>query len=541
MNTFGVLLMQRLRRDRWQLIIWIACIALLAFVATTSVGSTYGSGASRASVLKLAVSNPAILMLRGLPQGSSLAAVTYFEIFTFLALLAGLMSTFLAVRHTRAEEESGRAELIASTPAARLTPTVATLVHGVLANLVIGIVVVVGFSSSKLPVDGSILAGAAVAATGIVFVGVGLLTSQLMVTSRGANGVAAAAVVLAYVLRGIGDAAGTPTADGVHMTAAWPSWLSPIGWGEQASVYDSNLWWPLLLSLAFTALLVGIVFALQSRRDSGASLVPQRAGRADARATLSGSLGLAWRLQWPTIVGWAIGGALSGLLAGSLGSLVSKVAADANLNAVEQGLKTMGSGGSGSLDALFVSAIFSLIGVLAAACATQVIIRMRQEEAAGTAEVLLATPLARIRWLLDYLLVGVVAVVIVLTVAAVAAVASALSAPGGDAVGGSFRAAVAQLPAAFIYLGVLALVFVLLPSWTIPLAWSLLGLGAFFGLFAGFIGLPDWARDLSPFAHTPVTVGPSQDWSGGIWMLAIAVVAATVAGLLIRRRDVVTT
>ncbi|MCX7522673.1 hypothetical protein OSC27_10335 [Microbacterium sp. STN6] len=541
MSTFRVLLRQRFRRDRWQLLIWVGCIALLSFVATTSVASTYGTGASRASVLALAVSNPAILMLRGLPQGSSLAAVTYFEIFTFLALLAGLMSTFLAVRHTRAEEESGRAELVASTPAARLTPTAATLVHGVLANLVVGIVVAAGFAASALPVAGSLLAGAAVAATGIVFVGVGLLTSQLMVTSRAANGVAAAAVLLAYVLRGIGDAAGTPSADGVHMTAAWPSWLSPIGWGEQASVYDRNLWWPLLISLAFAAALVVGVFALQSRRDSGASLVAQRAGRADARPSLTGSFALAWRLQWPTILGWATGGAFAGLLASSLGPLVDKVGADANLDAVQKGLTSMGGGGSGSLDALFVSAIFSLIGVLAAACATQVVIRMRQEESSGTAEVLLATPLSRVRWLGDYLMVGVVAVVIVLAASALVSALSALSASGGEQAAQSLRAALAQLPAALIYLGVLALVFVLLPAWTIALSWALLGLGAFLGLFAGFVGLPDWMRQLSPFAHTPESAGPQQDWTGGLWMLAIAIVAAAIAGLLMRQRDLVTT
>jgi ABC-2 type transport system permease protein len=538
MHVLGVLLRQRIRRDRWQLIIWILCIALLALFSASSIQTTYGGAASRAELVKLAIANPAILMLRGLPQGTELASVTFFEIFTFLALLAGLMSTFLAVRHSRAEEESGRAELVASTPAARILPTVATLVHGVLASVALAVATGPGFMAAGLPAYGSLVAGAAVGGAGIAFLAVGLLLAQLMMSSRGANGFASAIVVLAYVLRGIGDATGTVTGDGTHMIASWPSWLSPIGWGEQMAAYTADDWRPLLLDLGLAALLMVIVFALQSVRDSGAGLIPERAGRRDARATLSGPLGLAWRLQWPTILGWTVGGLFTGLLAGALGSVVSSaVADDPNLANIRKALGTIGSGGSGPLTQVFIAAMFSLAGVLAAACATQVAIRLRQEEATGAAEVLMSTPVSRLRWLLDFLLVGVVAVVLVLVAAAVASALSAVS-QGGDAslIADSFAAAAAQLPVALVYLGVLALVFVIAPRSTIPLAWTLLGLGAFVGIFGGLIGLPEWARDLSPFSHAPVVVGTS-DWTGGYWMFAIAIVATAAAAILIRRRD----
>jgi ABC-2 type transport system permease protein len=538
LSLLGVLLRQRIRRDRWQLIIWILCIALLALFAASSILTTYGSAASRADLLKLAIANPAILMLRGLPQGTGLASVTFFEIFTFLALLAGLMSTFLAVRHSRAEEESGRAELVASTPAARILPTVATLIHGVLANVVLAVLTGLGFIAAGLPAYGSFVAGAAVGGAGIAFLAVGLLLAQLMMSSRGANGFASAIVVLAYVLRGIGDSTGTVTADGTHMIAAWPSWLSPIGWGEQMAAYTADDWRPLLLDLGLAAVLMVIVFALQSVRDSGAGLIPERAGRRDARATLNGPLGLAWRLQWPTILGWTVGGFFTGLLAGTLGSVVSSaVADDPGLANIRKAIGTIGSGGSGPLTQIFVAAIFSLAGVLAAACATQVAIRLRQEEATGAAEVLMSTPVSRVRWLLDFLLVGVIAVVLVLLAAAVASGLSAVS-QGEDAsiINDSFAAAAAQLPVAFVYLGVLSLVFVVVPRATIPLAWTLLGLGAFVGIFGGLIGLPEWVHDFSPFSHAPIVVG-TVDWTGGYWMLGIAIVATAAAAALIRRRD----
>ncbi|WP_284752211.1 hypothetical protein [Arthrobacter sp. efr-133-R2A-120] len=107
-------------------------------------------------------------------------------------------------------------------------------------------------------------------------------------------------------------------------------------------------------------------------------------------------------------------------------------------------------------------------------------------------------------------------------------------------VGDSFAAAAAQLPAALLYLSVLALVFVVLPGLTVGLGWTLLGLGTVFGLFGGLVGMPEWMRDISPFTHSPVPIGTSTDWSGGIWMLCIAVVVAILATIGMKQRELTT-
>ncbi|WP_156380143.1 hypothetical protein [Arthrobacter sp. Soil762] len=251
-------------------------------LSATAVADTYGDDVGRAGIIRLAVANPAILMLRGLPQGTRLDAFVFFQIFRFLALMAGLMNTFLAVRQRRAEEESGRAELLAATSASRNVPTIATLVHGSVANLVLCAAVAAGFTAGGLDPAGSLIAGAAVAATGLAFLGFGLLAAQFMRSGRGANAVSTSAVVLSYLLRGLGDALGTPQPDGVRMSAAWPSWFSPIGWHQQTAAYTANNPAPLLQGVGFAAVGSAVVFALQSHRDSGASLLPERAGRKDA-------------------------------------------------------------------------------------------------------------------------------------------------------------------------------------------------------------------------------------------------------------------
>lgn len=534
MSAVLVLLRQRMRRDRVTVPIWVASTGFLGFVAAFGVAREYGGDADREGILRLAVDNPAILLLRGLPQGSGLDQFIFFQIFTYLALMAGLMSTFLAVRHSRAEEESGRAELIASTPAARLIPTTATVIHGVLANLALAIAVTVGFIGGGLGAAGSLLTGAAAGAVGVAFLGVALLAAQFFRSPRAANSASVFAVLGAFLLRGIGDALGTPAADGLHMTSAWPSWLSPIGWGQHVDAFGENNLAPLALALALGAGTIAGVYALQSRRDSGASLVAERAGRATAGPLLSTTLGLAWTLQWPSILGWVIGGAACGLFAGSLSSLV-RAAADSS-PAIGETLQQIAGAGS-SLDQALIAVMFSVAGVLAAACAVQAVVRVRQEESAGTAELLLAAPVSRVRWFADYLVVGAIAIAaVLLSAAAVAAVAVVASNSDRALVGDVFATAFAQLPAALVFLGVLALVFTLAPGLTAALGWSILGVTFFVGVFGPLLGLDQAVVDLSPFASTPVLVGDEADWRGGPAMLLAAAVAVAASLVLMRRR-----
>jgi len=536
----GVLLVlwrQRLRRDRWQLLSWVLAIGAFALFAAAAVTQTYGSVASRTEILQVAVATPAILMLRGLPRGAEQGAFTFFLIYAFLALLAGLMSTFLAVRHTRADEETGAAELVASTPAGRLLPNTATLLHGITANLLVALAVYAGFSSQGLDPQGSLIAGAATGAVGLCFLGVGLLVAQFMGTSRGANGMAAALVVLAYVLRGIGDATGTPGTSGTTMTEGPTSWFSPIGWGQQTYAYSGNRAWPLLLPVGLGAACVTAAWLILRARDSGASLWAARPGRAAARPGLRSPLALALRLQSGSIIGWALSGLALGLLAGSLGKAIAAIdTPDTNITAM---LRAMLQSQGTSLTQLMVSVLFSMAGVLAAACALQAVIRLRQEEAAGTAELLLSAPVGRVRWLAGYLLLGAAAVVLVVGMAGLGAWATLMG--SGDTsmpADALWQTAWAQLPAALIYLAVPALVFVLWPAATIAASWALLAMGVVLGILGAMLGIDQSLRDLSPFSHTPVPHGDATDWSGAWWMLAIAAVAALLAVAVMRRREV---
>jgi ABC-2 type transport system permease protein len=530
-----VLLRQRIRRDRLQLALWIVGTALLAYSSITAVYDTYGEESDRREILAVAIATRTILVFRGTPNGVDEGAFAFFLLFAWLALMGGLMSTFLAVRHTRQEEEQGRAEAIAATPAGRILPTTATVVHGVLANLGLGLLIAVALIANGLDATGSFVWGAAIAASGVAFLAFGLFAAQLFRTSRAANGLSVAFVLAAYLVRGIGDAAGTPSEDLLHVAPAWPSWLSPIGYGQFTGAYVENDLTPLLVPLGFAAALIAVVFGLQAVRDQGASLVAGRAGRATAGPVLSSSFGLAWRLNTAILLSWTAGGIATGLLATSLSSVINQAATD-----TPQVLETLRSaiGSEASIEEAFVAVFYGIVGVLAACCAIQVGIRARQEEAHGTAELVLGTRVPRVRWLLEYWIVGVIVIVIVLAAAALAGLVGAGSASDPESlIPNVLEAAAAQLPACLVFLGFTLLVFVFLPRATIPVGWTAVGLAAILGTWGPILRIPEWLIDLSPFSHSPVPAGGEADWTGGFWMLGIALAAAVLAVWSMRRRE----
>ncbi|WP_223623739.1 ABC transporter permease [Microbacterium sp. EST19A] len=538
MSTFTVLLRQRIRRDWLQLTLWILGTAAMAGAGYAGVSQSYSTLEDRQNILAAALANPVILMFRGLPSGTSEGAFIAFEILPWLALLAALMSTFLAVRHTRGDEEAGRSELVWATPAGRRLPTIVTIVHGILANVVLAVLTALALLASGLPAAGSVLSGAAAGATGIAFLGIGLLAAQLMRTSRGANSLTVWVLVATFLIRGIGNAAGTPDDDLSGMTSAWFAWISPFAWAEQTRPYDADLVGPVFLGLGLGLVLAAASVALQSQRDIDASFVAERPGRVSARPALASPHALVWRLTSGSIVGWAVGGAVTGILATTLSGLVDQISGDNP--AVADILKKIG-GATGGLDEVVITVFFTLLGILAACCAVQTVVRARQEEARGTAEAVLATPVGRVRWLADYVIVGTVAVLIVVAAAVLAGWAGIRST---DADGSLYRivavAGLGQVVAASVFTVLTALVFVLVPRATIGLAWTLVLVATMLGMFGPLFGLPEWTANISPFAVTPVVDGDGVDVRG-LWWLVLAVGAGLAGSLsLMGRRELAT-
>lgn len=526
------LLRQRLRRDRVQLPLWILGTTALAAAAVGGVEESFDTEADRVTVLATVMANPVILMFRGLPSGPSAPQVALFLIFPFLAMLAGFMNTLLAVRHTRTEEEQGRAELISATPAARFTPLTATILYGVAANAVLGLLVAAVYVGSGYPAAGSWISGLAVSSVGLFFLGAGFLAAQLMRTSRGANSLAAWVLVAAHATAGLGNALGTPSSDLTRMRSGWLTWLSPFGWAENTRPYDENIVWPALIGIMAGIVLTVIASAVQTVRDLGEGVVPQRRGRAWAPPSLGFPAGLVWHLTRGAALGWAIGAFLAGLLATSLASVVNEIGT--KIESVQKIFEALTT--NGGLEQGMVVIFYLVVGVLAACAAVQTVIRARQEEVHGTAEPVLASAVDRMRWLGGYLQVALLTVV--LTVAAALA-GSTLGAARSrwslmqDAV----LAGIGQAAAACVFLAVTALVFVLAPRATIVVGWLLVLVALMVGILGPLFSLPEWLVRLSPFAQAPTLGADGVDVKGVWWLLLVAVAAAAASVALMRRRE----
>ncbi|WP_017199915.1 ABC transporter permease subunit [Arthrobacter sp. M2012083] len=536
MNTVVRLTLLQTRRDRAELTAWILGIAGLGYAAAAAVTTQFGGATDRAALMTVAAASPAFLFLRGLPDGIDIGAVTFFQGYSFTAVLAGLMSTFLVTRHTRDDEDQGRAELVGSTPVNRAAPLQATLALGAGANMVLAAVVAAGFMSAGLPTSGSVLAGAAVGAVGLFFMSVAALIAQIMPTARSANGVAAAAVGAAYLARGVGDALGTADASLLRVMAAWPSLLSPIGWGQRVRPFTEADPLPLVALTAVGVVLAVLAVALRKGRDLGDSYVAAKdSGPAQAGSGLRSMLGLSWRLHRGTLAGWCVAAAALGAVAGTLGPLV-RDALSGNPSLMELMARIV-PGDAGMVD-LFTTALLGIAGILAAAAGIQAALKLRAEEVEGRAEQLLAVPASRSRWVTGNLVVAALSTTAVATVAGTAAaVALSLTQAGGSGPGAVFAAALAHIPAAIVFPAITVLAFALIPRWSSSIGWGALGAALVLGQFGELLGLPAWLQDLSPFRHSSAMPVEAFNPGGALLMAAIAITGSAAAAYLIRQRD----
>ena len=535
MSRLAPLLRQRLRRDAVQLIIWIGGTTALAALGSPTVQSSYGDEQERLGLLATVLANPVILLFRGLPSGAGEDQMVVFLLLPWLLILAALMSSFLAVRHTRGDEEGGRLELLSATPAGRWLPTAATMIHGILANVVLGALVTAVFLGADDPVAGSVLVGLSCALVGILFFGVALVAAQLMQTSRGANSLATWVLVVTFVLAGIGNALGTPSDDLTRMRSSWLTWVSPFGWAENTRAFDEDAWGPIALLAVTAVVLLGAALALQAGRDLGGAYVRERAGRADARGWFSSNGALVGRLSASAIVGWVVGGLLSGVLATSLSGVVTQLGTE---NPAVVDILEKLSGGTDDLERGIVVVFFVMVGILAACAGVQAVARARQDEAAGVAEAVLATPVDLVRWLSAYVAMGLIAAVLTIAAGVVGALVGAVSATDAGALArDAVIAGAGQLLPAALFVGLTAVVFVLAPRLTIALGWVLVALGATIGLFGPLFGMSESVTRLSPFAAAPAPTASGVDANGVWWVAAVTVVAVAAALALMRRRE----
>ncbi len=529
-NSFagtGTLLRLIGRLDRIKLPMWLLGLGFLIAITPLSLrGITNAEAeaqgitpeAALAQQATLLETNGATIALQGPPNAIDTFGGRYaFEIGAFTFAIIGLMNVLLVARHTRAEEETGRTEMVRSASVGAWSSIAAVSIAAILANAFLAALTTAVFAADGLAIGPSALFGASLGLAGLVFAATALVFVQVFEYGRAATGASLAAIGLAFGIRAIGDVQGS-----------WLSLVSPIGWAQAIDPFGDTVYWPLLVLLIAIVASFGLAIALVLRRDVGAGLIAQRPGPAEAAPSLLSPLGLAWRLQRNTLTWWAIGLAALGATYGSVISTLDDLIAEneAMLEALEQfGI---------SPDALrdgFITFILSMIALVASGGIIQSILRPRGEENTGRAEPILSAGVSRRSWLGSHLLLSLIAApAFMLAGGAAMGVADAAVVGSFTDFGSLLWASLTRVPALWAFAGVGSLLYGLAKRLSFGV-WIAFGIVVLVFMFGEVLQLPDWFIDLSPLTHLTNTPLDAQGWVAPMVATLIGM-AGIVGGLL---------
>ncbi|MCM0618922.1 ABC transporter permease [Nocardioides bruguierae] len=527
LRGLGTLVRADLRRDRVMIPLWAAGIALLYGSQGPAIDGLYATQEEFDAAAAAMGANSAFVAMAGPARAlNTIGGQVTWQATAFGALAADLMSALVVLRHTRAEEEQGRDELVRAAAVGRWAPPAAALAVAVGANVLAGVLVALSLVVFPLAVADSVALGAGLALTGSAFAALALVAAQLTTSNRAAGGLVAVVLGASYALRAVGDVGGGTL-----------SWFSPIGWYQATHAFSGLRWWPLLLTVGLLVLAVVASAALLERRDIGSGLWATRPGSARAGRTLAGPVGLAWRLQRGGVLAWCAGLFLTGLSYGSIGDDVDSLLGEGGASS-EMMTQGLGVATPEALTDAFYATSLVMMALIGAGFAVSSALRLRGEETAGRAETLLAAGLSRGRWAGASVLVTVLGTLAVV-VAGGLGIGIGYALVTGEAGAWAQYVLPALVPGAGVLLlaGLARLVLGVLPRRS-GLAWAPLGLAVVVLFFGELLRLPGWLTALSPFDHLPLVPAESFDAAPVVVVLGLAALASAAGQLAFRRRDV---
>ena len=481
-----------LRRDRIRIPTWIIILTLLTIIIAPAFIEIYPSEIERQAVAE-SMRNPAMIAMLGPAYGIDnydIGAMMAHQMLLFTALAVAVMSILLVTRHTRTDEEEGRIEMIRSFPTGRLSNLSATLTVLIGTNILLAMIMGVSMYAlgiESMDLQGSLLYAAALGATGIFFAAITALFAQLSENSRGTLGYSFAFLGLAYLIRAVGDV----SSEALAMT-------SPLGWILRTEVYVNNYWWPIILTVGASLVIVAFALYLNSIRDLGAGFIPAKPGRKTASSFLQNPLGLSLRLQRTAIMGWLFGMFMLGASYGSIFGDVETFFADNEL--MQQMIPSIPGF---SITEQFLTMLLTIISMAAAIPAILMILKLRGEEKNNRTEHLFARAVSRTRLMGSYLTMSIVVGFLAMAISAIglwSAGAAVMDDP--IALGTIFNASMAFLPAIWIMTGVAVFLVGYIPQ-GVGLTWLYLAYSFVIVYLGGILQFPDWMSTITPFGHIP--------------------------------------
>jgi len=513
------LLRLALRRDRVRLSVWVAVLTLMMVYAPNAVKLAYPEEAQRLARVNL-MRTPAGIMLSGPSFGGNetdLGAMMANELMLTLIVATSILSILTVIRHTRAEEESGIAELVLSSVVGRYARTYAALILVGGVNGVLAVTMTLAMSATGFALVDTAAMCLGITGVAMVFGAVAAVTAQLWRQARTATGAAMASLALAALIRGIGDV--------INNSGSALSWFSPISWAQQMRSFVDLRWWPFALLVALTIGLMALATWLESRRQYDDGNIPSTGERPNARP-IKTVFGLHITLQRGQTIGWSVGLFLAGSAFGSMTKSLLDAAKDNPVLA--RVLTAQGNDGVYTTMTQFLAAA-------ATAYVVGAVLRVYNDEESGLGEAVLARAVSRWRWLLTAVASALVGSTVLLFFAGLGNGLGAgitLGEPG--TIVRLTLAGLAYVPAMAVLAGVAALAVAVRHAWIGWLAVTFVVVSLYLG---ALLRLPHWLIDLSPIGRTTV---PTDFPAIALTVMVVVAAALTLcAGWIYRSRDAV--
>ncbi|WP_235157467.1 ABC transporter permease [Rhodococcus ruber] len=516
------LLRATVEQDRGNVAPWIVLVTALSVSSVLAYGWVFPDAASRRTLDATLGANPALRVVFGPARDLTYAdGFNAWRAGALGAFFTALMAILAVTRNSRAHEDSGQAELVASGVVGRQARLATAVAWSSLASVVLGVVC----ASATILVGGGVADSVTLAATftasGLVFGALAAVTAQLGSYAPTANTLAVGVLGACLLVRAYVD---------VVASDGWAIWTTPLGWVQQVRPASGNDWWPLAACLALTAVLLLIAFVLQARRDFGVGVIAPSPGPAEGGAATN-VWGLALRLHRGALAAWTTVFVALGVVFGFMSTTFTEVFAD------NPALGSLLGSGRGSLVFGFVVTMLQLMGIVAAVFGVQVMMRLRAEELALRVEPVLAGALTRTRFFASHAGIALLAPAATLLVGATL-FAYVSSARGGRiAAGDLIRQALVTIPAVWVLVGLAVAVIGARPRGRM-LGW--LGVVAAFALtiLGPLFRLWNWILGISPFRHVPVVTAAPPQWLGLAVLTVVATLFVAVGFAGFRHRDV---
>lgn len=514
-----------LKREKFTLPLWLIGIFSIVFLITAA----YAEFTPRDMMEMIMMASPSpgmrMLMAPVYPYNvSHLGSFFLVRMSLILTVIVVIMNIQLIVRHTRNNEDTGCAEMLAAMEVGRYAIITAALIVAVISNFLLMLLITLAFVINGLSLTGSLAAGMSFAGIGLVFSGITAITAQL--ASRGREASSLAFIILAFlsIIHSMSNVFGKLNEGGLGFKSAWFTWLSPVGWVQQVHPFTKNSFWVMFLFILLFSLLIPLVFYLTNIRDIGSGILPAKKGPDKGGKWLLNPLGLAWKIQRKMILGWAIPVVIFGCIMG---------ASSTEFGEFMEGMEGFEKMVVNSENFLYI--FITLIASLLLIYATKGILRAYTEEQEGYAEGVLATAVSRGSWLAGHILLTVISSISMMLLFAIGVALS--SGVFIDRLTEFLKAALFQSIGITVVIALTIGLYGLLPRISKGLSWLAVFVSIFFGPFFGpLLNLPEEIQKISPFTH--IAPFPKDIlWENLSILLLLSISLSVIGVIAFNKRD----